>query len=298
VCDPSDGERVTCAEPLCGLAGFALVQPGRYTRGSDTDPWSPVSNAPAHEVEVTRPFYVHTFEVTWNALGEDISPPELGERPARGLNWFQAVSLLNQRSHSDALPACYTLSGCTGSAFCHALRGMDCEPLVCQEVSFAGLDCRGWRLPTEAEWEYATRAGTTTELYNGDLLTLDNGTCTASANLDLAGWYCANAADAPQPVAQKLPNPWGLYDTLGNVWEWTQDGYAHPSMADYRPRQGFLQDPFREDGRLRIVRGGSFPDTSLICTSATRQLLDPEVRYTNVGFRGVRRFAPVLESRR
>jgi formylglycine-generating enzyme required for sulfatase activity len=99
-------------------------------------------------------------------------------------------------------------------------------------------------------------------------------------------------------VAQKLPNPWGLYDTLGNVWEWTQDGYAHPSMAGYRPRQGFLQDPFREDGRLRIVRGGSFPDTSLICTSATRQLLDPEVRYTNVGFRGVRRFAPVVESRR
>lgn len=124
-----------------------------------------------------------------------------------------------------------------------------------------------YRLPTEAEWEYACRAGTT-----GDY----------AGNLDSMGWYASNSGDKTHAVGQKQPNAWGLYDMHGNVWEWCSDWYGdYPS--------GTVTDPSgASSGSLRVHRGGSCYSSAEFCRSALRNGHAPDYRYGNVGFRLVR----------
>jgi len=132
-----------------------------------------------------------------------------------------------------------------------------------------------YRLPTEAEWEYACRAGTSTRFYYGD----DPG----YTNLAAHAWYRNSSANTTHPVGQKPPNPWGLHDMHGNVWEWCQDWYAaaHPGGSVIDP-----QGP--PDGILRVLRGGSWYDFGWLCRSACRIGDDPAANYyNNYGFRVV-----------
>jgi formylglycine-generating enzyme required for sulfatase activity len=147
--------------------------------------------------------------------------------------------------------------------------------LLTQQEKTAGRIPNGWqyRLPTEAEWEYAARAGTTTRFWYGD----DPG-YTLLANY---AWYTADSNDHTRSVAQKPSNPWGLYDMAGNVWEWCLDWYGpYPG--------GSVVDPKGvTSGANRVLRGGSWADDANLCRTACRILDDPTSAYSNYGFRVV-----------
>jgi formylglycine-generating enzyme required for sulfatase activity len=130
-----------------------------------------------------------------------------------------------------------------------------------------------YRLPTEAEFEYAARAGTTTRFYYGD----DPG----YLNLTNQAWYLDNSDSQSQPVGQMPPNPWGLRDMEGNMWEWCMDWYDYYSGSKVTDPAG------PSDGTLRVLRGGSWLDENRFCRSACRVGDDPSAIYNNYSFRVV-----------
>jgi formylglycine-generating enzyme required for sulfatase activity len=136
-----------------------------------------------------------------------------------------------------------------------------------------------YRLPTEAEWEYAARAGSRTALANGNLEGLY---CEKYPNLDRLSWYCGNSDGKVHPAAEKQPNRWGLYDMHGNVQEWCQDWYA-----EYP--KGPVTDPEGPDsGSYRIMRGGNWYDNAYLCRSAYRYYHRTSYYDSILGFRLVR----------
>jgi formylglycine-generating enzyme required for sulfatase activity len=128
---------------------------------------------------------------------------------------------------------------------------------------------RVYRLPTEAEWEYACRAGTDTTYSFGD----------GSEELSQHGWFNGNSGNRPHPVAIKLPNGWWLYDMHGNVWEWCSDWYGkYPKLA--------VNDPSGPtEGSYRVIRGGSWNFGAAVCRSAYRYWTAPSCRSYFYGFR-------------
>jgi formylglycine-generating enzyme required for sulfatase activity len=143
-------------------------------------------------------------------------------------------------------------------------------PDAAKETDLEKAAGRVYRLPTEAEWEYACRAGTTTKYSFGD----------DDTQLGDYAWFSKNSRDRTHPVGGKKPNAWGLYDMHGNVWEWCQDWYgAYPS--------GTVTDPTgATSGSDRVNRGGSWDLTALICRSTHRYGgLNPSIRFSSRGFR-------------
>ena len=144
----------------------------------------------------------------------------------------------------------------------------DCQEFVRRLNDMTG---GGWRLPTEAEWEYACRAGTDSE-YGGDLEQL--------------GWHRENGGLRPHPVGSKRPNRWGLYDTHGNVWEWCEDWY---DPSSYGKTNGTERVGPRS-GVFRVSRGGSWYDDAKLSRSANRNGTKPTARSVSLGLRLVRSF--------
>jgi len=131
-----------------------------------------------------------------------------------------------------------------------------------------------YRLPTEAEWEYACRAFARGRFNIGD----------SDKDLDRAGWHKANSGNKPHPVRQKEQNAWGLYDMHGNVSEWCLDWFA----PDYYEK-GFDEDPQGpESGQHRVVRGGTWSYEAKDCRCAKRMWGSPNTQYAHVGFRVLR----------
>lgn len=146
-------------------------------------------------------------------------------------------------------------------------------------------DCAGYRLPTDAEWEYAARAGTRTPYYTGPMLSTSNR-CEDEPALDGIAWYCTNSVgQVTNPVAQKLPNPWGLYDMLGNVQEFATDEYTGlpPSELEL-VNPGALLGTRAE----RPKRGGSILGWPNVVTASYRLGQDWNGRSPARGFRLVR----------
>jgi formylglycine-generating enzyme required for sulfatase activity len=159
----------------------------------------------------------------------------------------------------------------------------DCQEFLRRLNQREGTDT--YRLPTEAEWEYACRAGSTTAFANGGITELQ---CGHDPNLDAMGWYCGNSGNRTHPVARKNRNAWGLYDMHGNAWEWCEDWYEKDYPSGH---VNDITDPKGPpSGRDRVCRGGGWHYDARRCRSASRCGFNPGIRYNYSGFRVARGF--------
>ena len=248
--------------------GFVRVEPGTFTMGSPSGEPGRDSDEAQHEVTLTRAFYLQATEVTqgqWRALMNN-NPSAFNscgdDCPVETVNWWEAAAYANALSAEEGLPACYTLEGCSEVS---PGNHMECSAV---SVNAPGGDpylCTGYRLPTEAEWEYAYRAGTTTAYYD--------------PNVDAIGWLDSNSGGTTHPVGEKTSNAWGLYDMAGNVWEWCWDWYgAYPSSGVTNPTGS-------GSGSARVDRGGSWSNVAGRARAANRDFGFPGDRYGSLGFR-------------
>jgi formylglycine-generating enzyme required for sulfatase activity len=181
-------------------------------------------DAPPHKVKVSS-FFLDKHLVTQDefqaVMHENPSRWKGGNNPVEQVRWSDAVRFCNKRSELEGLQPCYDL------------KTWRCN-----------FDASGYRLPTEAEYEYAARGGTTAGFLSGD----------APDKLGDFAWFEKNSGGHPRAVGQKQPNAWGLYDVCGNVWEWCNDFY----QVDYYASAA-QQDPRGPDqGKTKVVRGGSW----------------------------------------
>jgi formylglycine-generating enzyme required for sulfatase activity len=219
---------------------MVLVPAGEFLMGSpDSDEIALAPEKPQHRVRISKPFYLGKYEVTqqqWQAL-VDRNPSAFKnpQNPVDSVSWE------------------------------------DCQIFLARLNEKIGGKYGEFGLPTEAQWEYACRAGTTTRWSFGD----------NDLVLDEHAWYSSNSGDTTHPVGEKKPNAWGLYDMQGNVWEWCSDWYRED---DYKlsPRK----DPTgATSGPRRVLRGGSYNDIASNVRSARRMSSQPTNRYNNDGFR-------------
>jgi len=257
------------AKIVTNSLGMALVRidPGSFPMGSSKDQIDRLmrefpdskrewfeNEQPQHAVEITRAFYLGAHQVTLGQYGPvtGINPCRFKgseDLPVESVSWFDAVAFCNKLSEREKRTPFYRING--------------------TEVNVLGGD--GYRLPTEAEWEYACRAGSATIYPFGD---------DASALGEFA-WYDKNSENKTHPVGQKSPNGWGLHDMLGNVWEWCADWYEAKYYASSPP----ADPPGASGASHRVIRGGGWRYQPVYCRSAGRGGYEPADRSIYLGFR-------------
>jgi formylglycine-generating enzyme required for sulfatase activity len=220
---------------------FILVEPGSFFMGSPAEETGRHGDEdPVRQVKITRPYYLGKYEVTqqqWEAImGNNPSIfydyPESGNHPVDMISWDDAAEFISK------------------------------------------LNAEGigqFRMPTEAEWEYACRAGSTARFYWGD----DPG----YKLLNQYAWGYSRAEGRSHPVGSKEPNAWGFYDLSGGVWEWCSDWRGDYNPADTLDPQG------PAEGKSRIYRGGSWFNEPEALRSANRHGHPPDTRGSNSGLR-------------
>jgi formylglycine-generating enzyme required for sulfatase activity/tRNA A-37 threonylcarbamoyl transferase component Bud32 len=227
---PRPGEVLTVSPPSGAAMKFAWIPPGQFQMGGHMLE----NEKPIHRVTLTKGFYMGVFPVTqsqWQAImGANPSHFRGADRPVEKVSWY------------DCQKFCQKLQQHTGKAM---------------------------RLPTEAEWEYACRAGTATAYYNGD----------SEAALRKVGWYGANSGQRTHPVGELAPNAWGLYDMHGNVDHWCADWYGPYSEEDK------IDKKIDNIEKSRVLRGGSFGDAPVYCRAASRRWDAPASRHVARGCR-------------
>lgn len=233
---------------------FVMIPAGTFLMGSDDRDRGAASNEmPRHEVTISKPFYLGKYEVTqaqWEAV---MGQQSVHARQVEPIFQFAGHGGATDKAHQ---PRNGVLGGCAG-------------------VHQAPQPERGphrYRLPTEAEWEYAARAETTTAYSFGD----------EPSQLGRYAWHGEDfASGSTHPVGQKEPNGWDLYDIHGNVWEWVQDWYGERYYAN----SPTLDPQGPQPGSSRVVRGGSWHQTATSWRSAFRRQYEPDYRGISIGFR-------------
>ena len=239
------------AEPSA-TGDMVLIDGGTFTMGSPANERGRSANeGPQHQVTVSS-FYIGKYPVSQDdyqqIMGSNPSSFKGSNLPVEQVSWFDAIAYCNKRSLAEGLTPVYTVNG--------------------NNVSW-NSDANGYRLPTEAEWEYACRAGTQTPFYSGN-------------SVNDAGWHSGNSGGKTHPVGEKQPNSWGLYDMHGNVLEWCWDWLGNYTGEAQTDPQGV------SSGKDRVYRGGSWYFTALQTRSAFRFGNTPSLRIFFVGFRVAR----------
>ncbi len=254
------------------------VSAGKYTMGSPSSEMCRDSkNETSHEVTLSKKFEISRTEVTRLEFYKvmNYSPSKVAgctsACPVEFVSWHEAAAYCNALSSANSLTPCYT---CTGSG-----ATSKCDVAASYKGASAIYGCPGYRLPTEAEWEYTARATTTTGLYNGSI-----GTCTGTdTNASVIGWYNMNAQGKSHPVMGKTANTWGVYDMAGNVMEWTNDWYQEDLGTSA------VSDPSGPtSGTQKVTRGGSWSQAAQYMRSAARLKALPTGRGAFLGFRCAR----------
>ncbi len=263
---------------LIEAGGFRMGDPGAARQGR---------GELAHGVGITHPFLLGIHEVTQDlyrrvmaaepsgfSMGGDreakIKGMETGTFPVEEVAWFDCLEFCNRLSRLDGYPPCYELTDVKREG----------DSITGARATIVGGN--GYRLPTEAQWEYACRAGTVGMYHYGERNT------GREANLRGRTSYASGPSfkslDRPAKVGSYPANAWGLYDMHGNVGEWCWDWYGKDYYGQSPP-----SDPQGPDrGDQRVVRGGSWLDAETACRSASRFWLTPDERKDHVGFRVAR----------
>ena len=219
---------------------MVLVPAGSFKMGSpDTDKDAYSAEKPQHEVRITRPFHLGKYLVTqqqWEVV--------MGNNPSR----FKGPRNPVEKVSWD-----------------------DCRQFLTKLNTMTGAKKGEFHLPSEAQWEYACRAGSSTKYCFGD----------EESGLGEYGWYDANSSGTTHAVGEKKPNAWGLFDMHGNVWEWCRDGYDD----EYYTRSPADDPAAPARGSFRVIRGGGWYYGAKTCRSASRFISGPGFRYHVLGFR-------------
>ena len=253
----------------------ATIEPGRFVMGSPESEPGRLGNETRHEVVLTHRTSVLRHEVTQGffktVMGYNPSSfTACGAAcPVERVSWWEAAAFANALSQRRGLEGCFACSGSGPTAECRV------------RDRFSGPDyyrCPGYRLPTEAEWEYFARAGS-----ERAFPVARTASGARADTLKSSAWYRENSEERVHPVGTRSPNLWGLYDLSGNVWEWVFDWYG--GMGG-RP----TTDPTGPSaGRYKVLRGGSWDDLPTLCRMSHRSSNRiPSRRDRYIGFRVVR----------